>query len=186
MIDLLDDPIPGPGSTRRRSRNGVDRNGLPGGGPVPPKEIPEWAWPQHPLLAFGLREGWFTGDEIELIGLTAEQASAVAKLRIVRRTDGRRYCGMPPRLNADWFIDGMSTKSAEDLVQGLLPDIQRYYLCGLQTSQEYSETIIAVSDGRRRRFFSTSRGERSKEVDAAYFQSRRDSESRYVSSIGSA
>lgn len=57
-------------------------------------------------------------------------------------------------------------------------DIQRYYLCSLEPSGEFDELIIAVSDGERRRYFTTRDGAALTEVDEDEFELRRASGTR--------
>jgi len=55
-----------------------------------------------------------------------------------------------------------------------LHDRRRYYLCSLEPSGEFDEVIVAVTDGRRRRYFATRNGGRFAEVDAGSFDRRRE------------
>ncbi|WP_395245464.1 hypothetical protein ACGGZK_06545 [Agromyces sp. MMS24-K17] len=57
-------------------------------------------------------------------------------------------------------------------------DIQRYYLCSLEPSGEFDEVIVAVSDGDRRRYFTTRDGAAMHEVDEDEFELRRASGTR--------
>ncbi|MFF2496608.1 hypothetical protein [Agromyces sp. NPDC058064] len=51
-------------------------------------------------------------------------------------------------------------------------EIERYYLCCEVPSGDFVEVILAVSDGGRRRYFTTSDGDRLAEVDEYYFVRR--------------
>ena len=59
-----------------------------------------------------------------------------------------------------------------------LPERQRYFLSSLEPSGEYDAVIVAVTDGGRRRYFTTRDGARLTEVDEDSFERRRDSEAR--------
>ncbi|UOQ88009.1 hypothetical protein MUN74_11965 [Agromyces endophyticus] len=52
------------------------------------------------------------------------------------------------------------------------PEQQRYYLCCEVPSGDFVEVIVAVTDGARRRYFTTSDGARLVEVDEDYFVHR--------------
>ncbi|MFE6965479.1 hypothetical protein ACFVAJ_10210 [Agromyces sp. NPDC057679] len=51
-------------------------------------------------------------------------------------------------------------------------EVERYYLCCEVPSGDFVEVILAVSDGGRRRYFTTSDGDRLAEVDEYYFVRR--------------
>lgn len=59
-----------------------------------------------------------------------------------------------------------------------LPDRRRYFLSCVEPSGDYDSVIIAVTDGDRRRYFSTRDGERLTEVDEHSFDQRRESGAR--------
>ena len=54
-----------------------------------------------------------------------------------------------------------------------LPDGRRYFLSSVEPSGEFDAVIVAVTDGGRRRYFTTHDGERLSEVDEASFERRR-------------
>lgn len=55
------------------------------------------------------------------------------------------------------------------------PDRPRYFLSSLEPSGEYDAVIVAVTDGERRRYFTTRDGEHLFEVDEYSFERRRES-----------
>ncbi|HKH09383.1 MAG TPA: hypothetical protein VKA62_10585, partial [Agromyces sp.] len=59
-----------------------------------------------------------------------------------------------------------------------LPERQRYFLSSLEPSGEYDAVIVAVTDGGRRRYFTTRDGARLTEVDEDSFERRRESGTR--------
>lgn len=59
-----------------------------------------------------------------------------------------------------------------------LPDRRRYFLSCLEPSGDFDAVIVAVSDGGRRRYFSTRDGAQLTEVDEVSFERRRESEAR--------
>ncbi|WP_217423990.1 hypothetical protein [Agromyces sp. Marseille-P2726] len=59
-----------------------------------------------------------------------------------------------------------------------LPDRRRYFLSCVEPSGDYDSVIVAVTDGDRRRYFSTRDGERFGEVDEHSFEERRESGAR--------
>ncbi|WP_235825146.1 hypothetical protein [Agromyces badenianii] len=64
-------------------------------------------------------------------------------------------------------------------------DVQRYYLCSEEPSGEFVEVIIPVTDDGRRRYFTTSDGERLTEVDEDYFVRRREGNARSLLELDS-
>ncbi|MFD4421390.1 hypothetical protein ACFWN7_07785 [Agromyces sp. NPDC058484] len=145
----------------------VAKHGFSSGGPVPPREFPEWEWAKHPLLARAVVEDWLAGDVIRPIGLSRLQLKAVEALKLVDRGD-HRAIRVPPRFNADPFMSD-TVRSSEDLIRGLLPDITRYYQGQHPTGELGDDDIffIAVTEtGGRRRFFRTNDGARLVEIAA--------------------
>jgi hypothetical protein len=59
-----------------------------------------------------------------------------------------------------------------------LPDRRRYFLSCVEPSGDYDSVIVAVTDGERRRYFTTRDGERFAEVDEHSFEQRRESGAR--------
>lgn len=55
-----------------------------------------------------------------------------------------------------------------------LPNGRRYFLSSVEPSGEFDAVIVAVTDGGRRRYFTTHDGERLSEVDEASFERRRE------------
>ncbi|WP_350348893.1 hypothetical protein ABIQ69_02850 [Agromyces sp. G08B096] len=68
-----------------------------------------------------------------------------------------------------------ATAEAVDVPRRSSGDIQRYYLCSLEPSGEFVEVIVAVTDGGRRRYFSTQDGARLTEVDEDHFDQHLES-----------
>lgn len=56
-----------------------------------------------------------------------------------------------------------------------LPERPRYFLSSLEPSGDYDAVIVTVSDGERRRYFTTRDGAQLVEVDEDSFERRRES-----------
>lgn len=65
-----------------------------------------------------------------------------------------------------------------DVPRHPLPDRPRYFLSSLEPSGDYDAVIMAVTDGERRRYFTTRDGEHLFEVDEDSFERRRESGAR--------
>ncbi len=61
-----------------------------------------------------------------------------------------------------------------------LPDRRRYFLSSFEPSGDYDAVIVAVTDGGRRRYFTTRDGARLAEVDEVSFERRRESGTRSI------
>ncbi|MFE6254513.1 hypothetical protein [Agromyces sp. NPDC057865] len=59
-----------------------------------------------------------------------------------------------------------------------LPDRRRYFLSSFEPSGDYDAVIVAVTDGSRRRYFTTRDGDNLTEVDEVSFERRRESGTR--------
>jgi hypothetical protein len=59
-----------------------------------------------------------------------------------------------------------------------LPDRRRYFLSSFEPSGDYDSVIVAVTDGSRRRYFTTRDGDDLTEVDEVSFERRRESGTR--------
>ncbi|MEJ3406126.1 hypothetical protein WDJ51_15430 [Rathayibacter sp. YIM 133350] len=138
--------------------------------PLSPVRIPESEWHLHPLLQRAVRESWIRSTELVPNRLSAIQLRSLEKVHIVVDL-GERIMSVPPRFNADPFIDGVAVLSSDDLIGGLAPDLDRFYFRLAEPGGEYLETYAAVSDGRERRFFSTSYGPSWTEISARAFAS---------------
>ncbi|WP_430647400.1 hypothetical protein [Agromyces sp. GXS1127] len=64
------------------------------------------------------------------------------------------------------------------------PDRRRYFLSSIQPSGDYEAVIVAITDGARRRYFSSRDGSHFIEVDELSFEQRRKSGSRSMLEIG--